>query len=234
MLKNRTETKIRKAVEQKHELSMLKARIAALPKEELVKIILTGAEKYPGFKRELMVHFEADSAATLETIRKDISRAFPDMMDEEYSTPEIANQLETILKSVAEAPDAIKVEVYWAAVDHTLRELNEYGMQDFALEELAEETMDGLVACLAGKESLQPRKQAIIEALMKYYVRGNSGVTDQIYDAVEKLCSDKSDYQIVGAALKPKSKGGSYYKEVLANLYEKIDAKKTLRKTFQK
>lgn len=93
--------------------------------------------------------------------------------------------------------------------------------------------MDGLVACLAGKESLQPCKHAIIEALMKYYLRGNCGVMDQIYDTVEKLCIDQSDYQIVMTALKPKSKGDSYYKELLANLRKKIDDKKAQRKTLQ-
>lgn len=51
--------------------------------------------------------------------------------------------------------------------------------------------------------------------------QGNCGVTDQIYETTEKLCADKSDYQVVVTAFK--STGSPYYKELLAILRKTIN-----------
>jgi hypothetical protein len=212
----------------------LKTKIAALPKDELVQMILACANKYPEFKRELMVRFDADKAITLDTIRKDIARAFPDVVHEEYSTDQIATQLTIILKSVEEAPDHIKAEVYWAAADRVLKELNEYGMQDESLEELAADILEGLVECFRHKAPLQQRKQAVIASLMDYYVWGNSGMVDNIYEAVHNLCSEKSDYLIVIAKLESKAKTSSYDRDLLAQLYETIGDEAAQLKTLER
>jgi len=224
---------VRKAAEQKQEVASLETKIAALPKEELVQMILSCAGKYSEFKRELMVRFETNKEIALQAIFKDIKNAFPDPQYDEYSTGQIAEQLSIILKSVAEAPDHLRAEAYWAAADRILLELNEYGMYDESLEGMAVDALDLITECLAQNDSLAARKQEIIKKLMDYYTWGNNGMTDYIYETVHKLCSDKSDYQIIIATLKSKSKESSFHKDLLVDLYEKIGDEEAQRKTLE-
>ncbi len=197
---------VQSAVKQKKDFGSLKNNLVGLPPDELVRLILGCAEKYPDFKRELMVRFDADKDVTLTALLKDVERAFPSMEREDYSPTRIAKQLRAILESVAQAPAQLKAEVYWAVVDRILQELNEYGINNESFEKLASKTLDELVKLLKKNVDLQTFKQSVITELMEHYRRDNCGITDDIYDAAHALCSGKSDRQIIIARLKSSAK----------------------------
>ena len=92
------------------------------------------------------------------------------------------------MKSVEDASDTIKAEVYWAVTDRILTELNEYGMDEESLEDVAINALESLAECLENNRSLRQRKKEIIEKLMEYYTWGNCGIKDYIYDSVYQLC----------------------------------------------
>ncbi len=211
----------------------LKTQLAALPHAELVQMILTCAEKYSDFKRELLVRFAPNQKATLDTLLKDVTRAFPRIESRSYSTRAIAKQLKIILKSIEGAEPAMQLEVYWAIADRTLRELNEYGMQDEPLENLAADVLEKLAASFHERPELGERKRVLLAALMDYYLWGNSGMSDALYDAVHALCSERTDYQILIAKLEAKGQNNSYYRSQLANLYAKVGDESARRKMLE-
>ncbi|GBD96070.1 MAG TPA: hypothetical protein ENG83_15045 [Nitrospirae bacterium] len=223
---------------QKKEVSSLKDRLKELPKDELLKMIITCADKYPDFKRDLMVRFESDKEAVLKAIRKQVDNVFPSIESRSYSTSTAVRQFRVILKSVQDASDAMKAEVNWMVADRILNELNEYGMSDESLENFVFDAFDGVADSLTGNKSLKGLREEIIKELMDYYTWGNSGMTDAIYETVEELCSDKSDYQVVIDKLEPLSRGKghhtSYYKDLLADLYEMTGDEETKLKTLER
>ena len=154
------------------------------------------AKKYPDFKSELMVRFAENKQKVLDAILKQIENAFPNPEDS-YSMSQIAKRLKTIAKQVDTASDEMKVDVYWAIADRTLKELNDYGISDEILEDVAIDYMSDMASLLKGKTVLKQKRQKILEELMKYYEWGNCGIGDSIYGTVEELLEDKSDYQIV-------------------------------------
>ncbi|MEK7396676.1 MAG: SWIM zinc finger family protein, partial [Candidatus Poribacteria bacterium] len=214
---------LKKTEKSKTQDSNLKSRMTELSKEQLLDIILDCAKKYPDFKNELMVRFDQDKQKVLEAILKQIDKAFP-RIEESYSMSQISKRLKTIAKQVDNAPDDLKADVYWAIADRTLEEINEYGIDDDTLENVAIDYMESLVSLLKGKSALIQKKQKIIGELMEYYDWGNCGITDSIYDTVDELLEEKSDYQIVINYLeKPaKSSYSGHRKELLADLYERI------------
>ena len=154
-----------------------------------------------------------------------MKKAFPNIESHHYSETAIAKQLGAILKSVENSSADVRVKVYWAIVDRTLKELNEYGMSDESLETLAIDTMELLAKSLNGGEQSRKERQTIIAGLMNYYVHGNCGIVDAIYETVELMCVEESDYRIVIQKLEDKllrSSFQSYYKSMLANLYAQI------------
>lgn len=88
------------AREEKSRKLTMEKQIRMLSQEELVAMVLECARKYPDFKRELMVRFDTDPKKTLDTLRKQISRAFPSIESDSYSTDKIARELNRILQSV--------------------------------------------------------------------------------------------------------------------------------------
>jgi hypothetical protein len=131
---------------------------------------------------------------------------------------------------VTGAAESLKVAVHWGVADAILRELNDYGMDDEDLEEILYEALENLKTMLAGNDSLKSLKQQIIGELMDYYIWGNSGVVDVIYDTATGICSDATDYQIIIAKLEANAKTSSYNKILLAELYALIgDDRATLR-----
>ena len=216
--------------------SSLAKKIKALSQEQLVEILLDYVKKYPDVKRDLTVRLEADNKATFSSIKKQIARAFPSIQSRNYSTSHIAKQLRMILKSVETAPEAMQAKVYWAVTDRTLLELNNYGMDDDALENIAIDALEELIALFQENDSLQEEKAQVIEQLMAYYFHGNCGLVDLIYESAYNLCSKKADYQILIDSLKPKVKSDpsrSYYKNLLADLYEAVGDSEAQRHTLE-
>ena len=96
--------------------------------------------------------------------------------------------------------------------------------------------MELLVKILAQNQELKEKKQEIIIELMKYYARGNCGLTDFIFDTVYNLCSEKDDYKIVINSLERLIHGKShksYYQDLLARLYAEIGDDESQLKTLE-
>ncbi len=221
---------------QKTTENSLVKKIKALSHEQAIEILLECVKKYPDLKRDLMVRLESNKKATFSSINKQIARAFPSIQSRNYSTSNIAKQLRMILKSVATAPQEMQVKVYWAVTDRSLEELNDYGMNDDALENIVIEVLEELIDVFQDNNSLQAEKIVAIEQLMAYYFRGNCGLVDWLYESAYKLCSKKSDYQILIGGLKRKVRAEpsmSYYKNLLAALYETVGDSEAQRKTLE-
>jgi len=217
------------------QVSSLEGEVKGLPKDELVKMVMSCARKYPDFKRELIVRFEAEKPATFEAIKKQIQQAFPSIMSNSYSVLEIVRTLNSILKSVESAPENLQVDVYWAVADNTLAELNEYGMSEEALEEVAIDSMEKLPPLLQENPALKEKKEKILAELMRYYIWSNCGITDFIYETADNICAERSDYEIVIDALKKESESdsSSYHITLLANLYAQIGEEDAQLKTLE-
>ena len=224
---------IHQAVQQQRNTSSLIDKISALSKSELVEIVVSCLNKYPDFQRDLTLRLAPDDELTLGTILKQVEEAFPSIQSRNYSLHAIARQLNTILKSTSDASAAVRVKVDWEIANRTLEELNAYGIDDESLEEVAIDAMNRLSESLVDNPKLRDEKHSIIEALMDYYIRGNCGLVDSIYEAAHSLCSEKSDYQILIQKLEghvSKSLSRSYYQSLLSRLYEEVgDADSQLR-----
>jgi len=214
---------VKKMAKSKEQENSLKARIAELSKEQLLDMVMDCANKYPDFKNELMVRFTGDKKKVMDTIRKQIDRAFPEPGDS-YSEKQISKSLRSIAKQVDSASQDMKIDAYWTMIDRTLKELNEYGISDDVLEDVAIDYMEKIVPLLKGKPEFKQKKQEIIEKLMEYYEWGNCGIVDSVYETVESLLKDKDDYQIVINYLEKKVKSGhsDHYQGLIADLYEQI------------
>ncbi|MFQ6042652.1 MAG: SWIM zinc finger family protein, partial [Candidatus Poribacteria bacterium] len=220
----------------KKQVRSLESKIKQLPQDELVEMVMSCARKYPDFKRELIVRFEGEKPATFNAIKKQIQQAFPSVASNSYSISGIVRTLNSILKSVESASDSLKVDVYWAVADRTLDELNEYGMDEESLEEVAIESMRKLPPLLQDAPELKEKKEKILAELMRYYTWGNCGITDFIYEAAEEICTERSDYEILIDSLKEKAKSdvfSSYYNTLLASLYAQIGDEESQRKTLE-
>ena len=216
---------IQQASQHQSEISSLKDKIRKLSRTDLMEIVISCLDKYPDFWRDMAVRLASDEKLTLNTILKQVKKAFPNIESHHYSETAIAKQLRAILKSVEDSSADVRVKVYWAIVDRTLEELNEYGMSDESLETLAIDTMELLAESLNGDEQSRQDRQTIIAELMNYYIHGNCGIVDAIYETAELICVEESDYRIVIRKLEdklPRSSFQSYYKSMLANLYAKI------------
>lgn len=220
------------AAAQKKSDSSLTKKIKVLSKDELAAILIDCVKKYPEVKRDLMVRLESGSKATYSTLKNQVARAFPSVSSSHYSIHSITKQLKTILKTVENGSTEIKIKVYWAIIGRTLKELNDYGMDEESLENVVIDTMEKLKPILLADETLHEEKQMIIEQLMQYYLRGNCGLVDWLYDAAEDLCSEKSDFEILIAALEKTS--SSYHRGLLASLYAAIGDTDAERKALEK
>lgn len=216
---------IQQTSQHQSEISSLKDKIRKLSRTDLMEIVISCLDKYPDFWRDMAVRLASDEKLTLNTILKQVKKTFPNIESHHYSETAIAKQLRAILKSVENSSADVRVKVYWAIVDRTLEELNEYGMSDESLETLAIDTMELLAESLNGDEQSRQDRQTIIAELMNYYIHGNCGIVDATYETVELICVEESDYRIVIQRLEdemPHSSFQSYYKSMLANLYAQI------------
>jgi len=211
--------------------SALAVEIKKLSKDALANLVIIYAQKYPDVKRDLMVRLESNKKTTFETIQKHIYNAFPSIESQNYSTSTISKKISTILQSVEDAPSEMQAKVYWAAADATLSELDAYGIYDDTLEDIVIDTLESLVDIFTDNESLNDLKSDIIDGLMSYYISGNSGITDLIYETVSALCREESDYRIMINRLN--RSGSSYHKDLLAGLYAAIGDTDTQQKVLE-
>ncbi|MCI5218476.1 MAG: hypothetical protein D3914_04625 [Candidatus Electrothrix sp. LOE2] len=211
--------------------SSLASKIRTLSQNELAELVISYSRKYPDVKRELMLRLETDKKATLETIEKQINNAFPSIESRNYSTSQIARKISTIVRSVEDASPEIQAKVSWTAADAAIGELDEYGMNDSSLEELVFDTLESLVETLENNPSLQDLKTTVIDELMEYYISGNNGIVDLLYDTASKLCSEESHHRIMIDRLK--NSRDSYDQNLLAGWYAKVGDTDAQRKTLE-
>ncbi len=178
------ETLLRQAVGKKNVVSSLKDKMTALSKDRLVEFLLAFAEKYPDCRRDLLIRIGDDPRDALDVILKQVRQIFRAFESEHESSSRAARRLKDVLQSVHEAVARVKAAVYWAVADGILRELNEYGMSDEPLENLAIETLDALARVLSGDETPEPEKDRILLALKRYSKWGNCGIVDDINGAI--------------------------------------------------
>ncbi|MCI5221146.1 MAG: SWIM zinc finger family protein [Candidatus Electrothrix sp. AR4] len=211
--------------------SSLASKIRKLSQNELAKLVIGYSRKYPDVKRELMVRLGTNKKATFETIKEQINQAFPSIESKSYSASQIARKITTIIQSVKDASPELQAKVYWTAADAAIGELDEYGMNDDSLEELAFDILELLVKVLTDNASLQDLHASVIDELMGYYISGNNGIVDLLYDTASELCSEESHYQIMIARLK-KSRD-SYDQNLLASWYAKVGDTDAQQRTLE-
>ncbi|PIE33821.1 hypothetical protein CSA56_09930 [candidate division KSB3 bacterium] len=227
---------VRRAQKMNKTISSLEKKVKALSKDELVTILLACAKNYPDVKRDLTVRLESNKMTTFTTLKKQVACAFPSIESRNYSPSNIAKQLRSLIKATASSSPEMQIKVYWVITDRILQELNNYGMDEDVLENVAIEAMESLVELFSETEQFQEGKTDIIKQLLSYYHQGNFGITDWVYDTVVGLCSQESDYRIVIQSLEQKAKHtscGSYYQELIAGLYGAIGNTEAQRKMLE-
>lgn len=183
------DTFLKQAAQNKKQAVSLKDRIKALSKDQLTGILSSLIDKYPDCKKDLLIEIGADSKEVLHSITKQINQIFRAFEGDDYPSSKVIKQLKGIVKSIDKADGQVKAKVYWTLTDRILKELNEYGMDDEALEDMAIDTLNLLAELLSRSEGLQNEKTEIVRALKKYSAWGNCGITDYIDEAIEKLSS---------------------------------------------
>ncbi len=186
---DKQETFLRQGVEIKKKMSSFKERVQALSQDRLATILLFLAEKYPDCQMDVLIQLGDDPQEAVHVIRKQIHHIFRAFESEDYPSAKVVKQLKGVLQSIHHSQEQVKVRIYWAIADRILKELNEYGMDDEPLEDMAIETMDLLTEILSKSDS-SDEKAGIVRALRKYSALGNCGIIDQIKEAADKLNSE--------------------------------------------
>lgn len=177
---------------QKQAEKVVSKKLSSLTKAELIGIILSYSKKYPSIRRELMLQFSMDKEKSKKQFFQAINKIFRKLESDNSSTYEISRELKEIIKQVETAEKDIKTEIIWKITDNLLHDLNEYGMNDRPLEDLAIETMDLLVHLLNINPNLVERRKEIQVELGKYCEWGNCGIIDDICDTSYALLEDEN------------------------------------------
>ncbi|MFZ2385491.1 MAG: hypothetical protein WBE75_04710 [Candidatus Omnitrophota bacterium] len=165
----------------------MKDRVSALSQDRLAEILLSLAGKYPDCQRDLLIAIGDDTQEATSIITKQIHRIFRSFEVEDCSSSKVVEQLKSIIASVRPSSIEIKTKVYWAIADRILKELNEYGMDDESLENVAIETLD-LLTEVSSKSGIPVEEKArIVNALEKYSSWGNCGIIDNIKEDREMI-----------------------------------------------
>ena len=181
------ETFLREAVENTKKMSSLKERINVLSKDRLTEILLFLADKHPDCRRDLLIQMGDDPKEAVSVVIKQIHQVFCAFESDDYASTKVVKQLKGILRSIQQSQLEIKVKIYWAIADRTLKELNEYGMDDEPLEDIAIETLDLLAEVLSKSGIFQEERTQIVQSLRKYSEWGNCGIIDYVKEAIEKI-----------------------------------------------
>jgi len=176
-------------IEYKNE-KLLEERLISLNKENLVNIILSSVRKYPSIKRDLFMQIGIGEETTLKKFSKEIDKIFSAFDHGTFSTYEVSRQLREIIKQAADANHGVKVEILWQITDGVLHQLNEFGMHDPPLEDIAISTMDLLVQTLNSGHELGKRRAEIRADLEEYCKLGNCGIVDDICEATFEISDD--------------------------------------------
>ena len=165
-------------------------KLSAFPKKQLIQIILSILQKYPSVRRKIVLRLSDDKQTSLKQFFKTIDKILRTFENCEFSTYEISHNLKGIIKQAESADDDIKVEIIWKITDGLLNRLNQYGMSDIPLENIAIETMDILVDLLNNNPGLDKRRKEIQSELEEYCEWRNCGIVDFICDTAIELSND--------------------------------------------
>lgn len=178
---------LKQSTERKKKLISLKERVRALSKDRLAEILLSLAGKYPDCQRDLLIALGNDSHETVNVIKKQIHQMFRAFEAEDMSSSKVVKQLKDILASARQVQTDLRLKVYWAVADRILNVLNEYGMDNEPLEDVAIEALDLLVEIFSKSGIPQEEKARMVKAIEKYASWGNCGIIDNIKEAREKI-----------------------------------------------
>lgn len=183
---------LKQSTEKKKRTASLKDRVRVLSQDRLTEILLSLAGKYPDCRRDLLIALGDDSQETVDVIKKQVHQVFRDFEAEDFPSSKVVKRLKSILASVRFGSREFRIKVYWAVSDRVLNVLNEYGMNDEPLEDVAIEALD-LLAELFTKSGISVDEKAkIVKALEKYSEWGNCGIIDAIDEAAGKIKTGKA------------------------------------------
>jgi hypothetical protein len=188
---NNKESYLKDVNTQKEVENILHKKLSSLSKPELSRIIISYSQKNQSFKRELMLQLSIDKQKSVKQFLKAIDKIFRKFETSNFSTYEISRDLKEIIKQIENADSDIRTEIIWKITDGILHQLNEYGMDDLPLEDLAIETLDLLVLILSSDPGLINRRKAIGIELEAYCKWRNCVISDYICDASYELLENE-------------------------------------------
>jgi len=98
--------------------------------------------------------------------------------------------LKKIIKQVDAAEPDIRVEILWKITDGILLQLNQYGMNDIPLEDLAINTLSQIIEIFRSDSEIKENNPAIISELKEYCEWQNCGIRDEICEAYEIIAGN--------------------------------------------
>ena len=172
--------------------STMSKELSKLPKDELIKIILSFSKNHSTVKRELLLNLSIDNEKSFRSFDKAIDKIFFKLERDSFSTYEISRDLKKILKQVEAANPDFQIEVLWKIINGVLFQLNEYGMNDIPFENLAINTLDKLVDLFQTVPDLKENNPEVLSELKEYCEWHNCGITDEICEAYYTITKDDS------------------------------------------
>lgn len=219
-----------------NEKDSIMKNLNSLSKENLIDLISENMKKYPDFKRDLQLRYTATDTQTINSIKKQITSVFSGR-NINYGDKSLPKKLEVFIKAVEKSDNKTKIEIYWSIAEEILEKLEEYdGMYDVPIEDTAIEVIEEIIELFKkDKTKLVIERKKIINELMKHYLTDCS-ISDNLYTYAEDLCLEKDDFKIIIEHIKikaSKTSYGSHYKDLLADLYEKIQDEASQLKTLE-
>ena len=201
-------------------------KLKSLSKEQLINIISDDIKKYPEFNRDIQLRFISDDTQTIKSIKKQIESVFSgNKKNIRYDNKSLSKKFESFIKAVDNSKDETKLDIYWSVAETIIEELEEFGIYDVPIEDTAIEAIEKMILLFTkDKNKFNEKRKEIIDSLLKHSF-SDCSISDNLYHYAEDLCFEREDYLIMIKNVKikvEKSSYSSYYKDLLAGLYEKI------------
>lgn len=214
-----------KAEQQK--LKQIKAKLDILSKGDLVEFILKIAEKRPDFKRDLFIKFSDDRDEIIKTIAKNVDSLCKKFEAGNENSKEFAMKLRTLSESLGNNNSTVRLHTAWIVADRIIGILNEYGIgDDEVLEDIVFEHLETITELLGQNKSDTSLRTMILKGLLGHYLKHNCGVMDYVSESIFKICTEKSDYEILimetERAHGDLKENDSYYKDLIEDLLKEL------------
>ena len=172
----------------------IRSRLSEWSGQDLIELIITSMKEYPPFKRDILTRLAIDKENLQKLFFRQIDKIRREFDKDRFSTYEISRDFKKILKDAEKTDPQIRIETLWKITDCILYQLNEYGMDDEPLENLAMENLDTLTGLFGEYPDFGELWGKIRKALDGYEEQGNCGIVDEICEAAYAL-SDQNEAQ---------------------------------------